>query len=278
MKNITYSLIMTFLFGSFFPSYQAYANGTKHIELNNTFNSSSINDDLVDRLANSKDFEKLYNHLSWMVIFSNANISGMSAKELEETRKELEILSNKKEITQDDDLNISKTLGFQDYDNYKSFNTQFDKLRTSLVKYFPELALMNEINQKDVYERAIIKGNLTSKFMSLISKQECFDAANKEYGGCVTGGRWFRAAVGIITVVCAVVTLVCAVITSGLSAGATIPAWIASYGPLVASCAAIGSGYFLYTPQATVTCMNQLKTKLEICVIEHGRLLAGGVE
>jgi hypothetical protein len=272
MKNIAYSLIMTFLFGSFFPSYQAYAKG------NNTFATmqkaqlnTKLNDDLVNKLASSKTFEAYYYSLFTLAMYSALSLSNKSEKQLEQVSLQLEQIVDKK----DNNNNVYAALGLE---VDKAFTLKTDELEIKLKNEFPALTVMDENQIKEVVNRAIVKGDLEAKAMAFGVRDDCFNNAAKEYTKCTTGSKWWSATAAIACGICVAALIACVLVTAFATAGTSAVAFAAALLPYTKICISTTLTMFGLSGQFNTTCDIQNKIRVESCVTAYGVFNGGGAE
>lgn len=263
---------MTFLFGIFFPSYQAYAKG------NNTFATmqkvqlnTKLNDDLVNKLASSKTFEAYYYSLFTLAMYSALSLSNKSEKQLEQVSLQLEQIVDKK------DNNINNVYAALGLEVDKAFTLKTDELQVKLKNEFPALTVMDENQIKEVVNRAILKGDLEAKAIAFGAKDECFNTAAKEYTKCTSGSRWWSAAAGIACVVCVVALVACLGATALVTDGGSL-AFAASLLPYTRACVVTTLTMFGLSAEFNSTCDSQNKVRVESCATAHGTFAAGGGE
>ena len=255
---------MTFLFGSFFPSYQAYANGKKHIEFNKIHNSSLLNEDLVDKLAKSKVFESYFNSLYILVFSSQLSLSNKSSKQLEEIELKLKNITDSKGTTED----VYKVLNL---DVDKSFDLKINELNVKLQNEFPELTLINKVEKEKIIENAIIKGELVTKFLN--ANDDCIKNASEEYGKCLHGVSWYRFAAAIAGGVCVIALIACVAVAALGTGGSGGFALAVALEPYMLRCV-VSAFSFFGAATAAAKCSSQNKVRVGNC----GHMSGGGAE
>lgn len=271
MKNIAYSLIMTFLFGTFFPSYQAYANGKKNIEFSKTYNYSILNEDLVDKLANSKTFEKFYNLTYMFSAYSVSMLSHKSNEELELLKLKAIELENKNGLSASDTIEIYKLFGYENSERILGFEANMNKLMTNLKNQFPDFARLNKIEAKEVIEKAIYKGDFATKAALLFDMDQCYDDANKSYSKCMSNTFWAEVILVATCAICIGAVVACLYVAAATTAGAAAVAFAAQLLPLAKTCVQTLSKAILgVAASGTVTCDTSYHFKISACAQLYG--------
>lgn len=272
MKNIAYSLIMTFLFGTFFPSYQAYAKG------NNTFATMQkvplnikLNDDLVSKLASSKTFEAYYYSLFILARYSALSLSNKSEKQLEQVSLQLKQIVDKK----DNNNNVYAALGL---DVDKTFMLKTDELQVKLKNEFPALITMDENQIKELINNAVAKGDLEAKAMAFGARDDCFNDAAKEYTKCTSGTKWWSATAGLACAICVTALVACLLATAFATAGTSAALFAAALLPYTQKCIVATLSMFNLSTGFNSVCDSQNTVRVEGCVTAYGALTAGGAE
>lgn len=293
MKNIAYSLIMTFLFGSFFPSYQAYANGTKHIEFNKIQNKTILNEDLINKLAVSKVFENYFNATA--AIAYNIAVS----YEFKSEEQKLEINNKFKNVYQNNEIKSTIDLDKEALAMAVKTNTspddinQFDKqmfiLKNKLFSQFPELAKANQLDLRNIIDGAILKGGLMEKFTKNVvdAGSDCRKDAVNKYDKCLRPrATWYQALLITGVVLCFIGALICVgigataagaitVVTGG--AGAPVAAPIASGCLALFTTCYTGLGIAFGTSHnPTPDCDTYFNNLLKTCIMVNGITYGGG--
>lgn len=277
MKNIAYSLIMTVLFGSIFPSAQAYANGKKNIEFKNTYNTSIVNEDLVDKLAKSKFFESFYNQCAILSYHMATSVSYKSEKDRQMIAEKINQLnSSTTKSNESDNIEMLKLVGFDNPDDFSDFDKRLSNLKIKLNNEFPQLLMLNHADVEIVMTKAIQKANLESKFSILLSKNQCYDDAHGEYTRCVSGAKWWRTAAVIGGIICAVAVVACYFGTLVIPGGA---AATGAFITLMGTCVTFAISRFDGNSQDIGgTCLDTYKSLNSECIRIWGAQVAGGAE
>ncbi len=274
MKNIAYSLCMTFLFGILCPSYQAYAKGKEaSIALQKAQNKAKLSEDLIDKLASSKFFQSYYNTIFVIASYSSLSLSNKSEKKLKEITSKLEKISNKDLISDED--GVLEILGFN---TDKNLNNTLNILKVKLNNNFPELISMNEIDKKEVIEAAIIKGNLESKALILLSKDQCYNDAANLFTKCTSGSKWWSATAAIACVICLTALVACLAVTAFATAGTGAVALAAALLPYTKLCITATLGMFNLSASFSTTCVDQNNVRVQSCVTQYGAVTPQGAE
>ena len=276
---------MTFLFGMFFPSYQAHAKG------NNTFAASEkvqlnikFNDDLADKLASSKTFEKIFNNYFVLAFLFNNNIHSISAEEFKQLE---ERLSSAKILKIEDNNSINNMLGFNNNTELIEFSTRFTKLNEKLNFEFPELSLLSPDSKENVIKNAISKGNLVEKAFAVSERNDCFNKVTANWNTCMYGGMGWKAKLMLsATIICGAAALITA-FTAGIvitlsTEGIGFPEGILTGGQLfvylTARCAQFSAAALTVVEVGeTVLCQTKQFAETELCVKQYG-LPAGGAD
>ena len=242
MKNIALSLTMTFLFGMFFPSYQAHAKGNlsfdvaKNLQLNAKFS-----DKLVDKLAKSKTLENIFIKYFTLNLFTSMNRSVLSrdvVKVFDERIRE------NQEISLADNNMAINMLGFSNNAEFSYFNEKLAVLQLKLNNEFPELSLMNLEDRENIIQNAIVKGNLVNIAIEFANNDECLAYASKMQTNCLNpGAKWYQKIMLAAIAICVVAACI------AISAGAALT--------LPGSVVAIGAAATIYL-QLSLSCVTAI--------------------
>lgn len=264
MKNIAHTLCMLLLFGILCPSYQAYANGKEiAITLEKQQNRAKLNEDLVDRLANSKTFllhiSTLYNinsSINHILMYKNE-------KEINDIKNNIEDLRTTNPKNINNNIVFDK-IGFKVSKNTNEIITEQKK---KLISEFPDLFLLDQAKREEIIIKAIEKGDILSKaLMFLGAKEVCYQTADNVYAGCATS-KLVLAAVAIAgATYCIKLSLACAV-----AVPLAAPAYIALAGVCIAAAAS-----FVGVLTISSNCTTAHKNEIDICVSKYGSLIGEG--
>ena len=264
---------MTFLFGMFFPSYHAYANGSKHIEFENKI---MFNDDLVDKLSVSKTFEKFYNKAFILSITLSANLAVNTEGQNEAIKLKLVEINDKKTFTEAGNLEAYKILGFENIPEIKIFDSKLNELKIKLQREFPELVIMNKDELNRTLKSAIEKGGLESKAITLLTRDECYANAGNLYSDCLTQPSWFLKVVKRCAIVCFVGAIACAILGTAGTASAVIAAGCGTlFGICFTGC---GAAFGLGISNISGECTDQYNARQTACINQFGVETGGGAE
>ena len=269
MKKISYSLIMITLFGTFFPSYQAHAEGKKYIEFKNFENTASFNEDLINKLANSKTFEAYYYHMFTLAMFSSMSLSTKSEKDLKQISSKLEDIVEKKDIN----ANVYDVIGLQ-ADNV--YTEKISKLQIKLQNEFPELVLMDEIQRSEIVNNAIVRGNLEAKALAVADRDSCFKDATEGHNGCLANGKWWRGATAFAGGICVLAVVACLAAGTIVTVGTGAAAFAAGLLPFATGCATAFFAAFNFTSSGSSECDSTFTVRSASCVEQYGKLVEGG--
>lgn len=270
MKNIAHSLLLTLLFGIFFPSYQAYASGKK---FSIALEKQKINNDnLVDRLANSKTFEYYFTSVYYICMITQANLSTKNEKQIKEFSKKIEDLQKIENYTFEDISN--KT----DLKINKDFNEKFVKIKQKYLTEFSDLFLLDEQQKVSILERAVEKGNLFDKAkLAVVDTQSCFDTSNTSYANCMTKGANLGKVATILAFICAGAVFLClAELTFGTSTVAAVGIVVTAFGFCLGAAATALNN--VYGGSTDSNCASALNSNLNSCVLQYGPLTFGGAK
>ena len=277
MKNITYSLLMIFLFGSLFPSAQAYAKGNNNVAtLPKVQFNSKLNDDLVNKLASSKTFESFYNQTAILSFHMSLTLAVISEKERAILVEKLDKFNSNEKLNESNNNEMLKFLGFDNPDDVSITNKRLSDLKIKLNNEIPELSMLSNSNLEIVMTKAIQQAGLEAKFAALASANECYENAHKDYTKCAAGSRWWRNAAAAAGVLCAALILACylAVLTIPGGAAAT-SAFILAMG----SCVNFAVNAFnLNSAEISTTCVTTYKELNSECIRIWGAQVPGGAE
>ena len=269
MKKISYALTMITLFGTFFPCFQAHAAGKKYIEFKNFENTTKNNEDLANKLANSKTFEAYYYYMYTLTMFATASLSTKSDKDLKQISSKLEAIADGTDV-------ISDTYDIIGLKTDKVYTERISKLKSTLQTEFPELVLLDEIQRSAVVNNAIVIGNLQGKALAAADKDSCFNDAIGGHTACLANGRWWKAAAVVAGVICVIAVIACLAAGTIVTVGAGTAAFAAALLPFASACA---GGIFLsfnLTSPASTACDNTFKTLTKSCADQYGKLTEGG--
>ena len=274
MKNIAYSFIMIILFGSLFPSAQAYANGKKYIQFNKIQNKTILNDDLVDKLVNSKNFEAYCYSFFILGTLTFNNLSSKTEKQLKETISKLENSKNGNDIKLSYENDI---LGFK---INKEASEKLNELSKKFRSEFSELAFLTKEQVENVVAKALVKGDMINKFIAFADSESCAVDALNNHTKCIADAKWFKVAAGACTVVGVIAIIVCGVALSAVSAGTAAPAWLSFAAATSASITTVCLTAFSYSWSSTIqsNCANIRDSDLKYCAFVYGSPAVGGAE
>lgn len=271
MKNIAYSLIMTFLFGILCPSYQAYASGKEFsIVLEKQQNRAKLNDDLVIRLSNSKTFESLYNA---MFIFGFLASDKLLTKTVEQQKL---IFNNLEQLTNTKEANFNDLFSAFDLQENKLLGERVNKTKEKLRIEFPDLFVLDQVEGNEVITKAIEKGNFENKAYILLDGNECIANAEKSRTICQTQNKWYKYVAGGVVKGCIVAALVCfagAIVFSFGTAGAGTP--VALLG-IFTGCALTAGGIFAAFNNTLTACDTAYNGAENNCLTRFGNTITGG--
>ena len=265
---------MTFLFGSFFPTYQVYANSNKYLKFEKVQNVAHYNEDLVERLANSKTFESFYYSLFILGTAANYNLSIMPEKQSKETIAKLETIKNSKDSNLND---ACSALGF------KIDKLAVEKINELQVKFkseFPDLALLDQEQREQIINKAVVLGNLNEKVTLYADSKSCLKSASREQGNCIANGQWFRSMTATCAAVCYFAALSCAIGIAAATAGTGIAAAFVALTTLAGGCAVVCLTAFVVSVSETVErkCSAGYLTDLQICALLYGTPASGNAQ
>lgn len=294
MKNIAYSLIMTVLFGSFFPSAQAYANGNKYTEFNRVYNSSFLNEDLINKLAVSKVFESYFNATA--AISYNIAVS----YEFKSEAQKSEIINKFKNVYQNNEFKSTIDLDKEALAMAVKTNTtaddivQFDKqmfiLKNTLFNQFPELAKASGSDLRNIIDSAISRGGLIGKFTKNVvdAGSDCRQNAVNKYDKCLRPqATWYQSLLITGVVLCFIGALICTALgatAAGAVTAVTGGAASAVAAPIASGCLALFttcySGLaiaFSTSHNPSTDCNAYFENLLKTCIMVNGITYGGGI-
>ncbi|MFV8353353.1 hypothetical protein [Flavobacterium sp. XS2P14] len=274
MKNIAYSLTITFLFGMFFPSYQAYAKG------NNSFATlpkmqfnTKFTDDLVNKLSLSKTFAAYYYQLHTIAVYTSTALSTKSDAQLNQVSSRIEQIIEKKDNNID---NLYSELGLI---VDKDFTTKTNDLLVKLKSEFPSLTAMSESQLSDVINKSIIKGDLLNRAVAFDARNNCYDNANSAFAKCIAGRNWYAKLVGAVAVICVAALIVCLAVATFETGGAGAIAFAEALKPGTILCIKYAVAAFTTDAVAvTVECDQDNAVRISNCHAQFGSLTGGGAE
>ena len=269
MKNTFKIIMVIFLFGFILPSGQVFANAKKSSFLIEKVQlKSSLNEDLINKLAEDKNFEQLYYKTFILNISVAFNLMGKSEKELSDLDNKMQDIKKSNVASDLENSIIFKLYGYQDISVVESVINKINYLKELLFITYPELKKMNFSESENIFSLAIAKADLGNKTLLLFDRNSCFTSASKDYSNCLNANTWLRAIIGVALVACVIGTIVCASATAGTTAAALFPLFT---GCTVAVFGAFGTGF------TTSNCDNSFKLRIDSCIAQFGNA-AGGAE
>lgn len=232
MKKIAYSLLMTFLFGSFFPSYQAYANGRKFlIALEDQKNiRSKENSDLIDALSKNANFKEYF----LLVNVYCYNLSLRVEDGILKDKKTLKILENFDNSAIVEKEKVSKLLGFEDYTQNSQYSYKLSELGKNLLSTFPILKQLDKTEVESILSAAATKGDFAANFKKYVITDADYDACNlkarNDLNACKSAKQpfhWYKWAALATALVCVAAFVACSIIVV-IAASATAPEVVAA--------------------------------------------------
>ncbi len=271
---------MTFLFGTFFPSYQAYAKGNNSIiAMEKMQLDTKLNNQLVDKLIASNDFENFYKNIALITFNSSILMSTKSEQEIQEFTKKVNELS----LTSDSNkLKLKKTyelIGFTSEVSSKVSNLISDltnKLKTSI----PELQLLDENGLKSILEQAVVKGKMDQKVIKSMvdAKDDCYNTASRIFGECTSKGSWFKGAMIGAIGVCLFGCIVAAAVAAFGTAGSAIVLFSVTMAGWISGCGVLVHEFFGIIGTNSDNCTDEYKARVAACASQYGLIPPGGAE
>jgi len=273
---------MTFLFGIFFPSYQAYAKGNNDIiAMEKMQLNTKLNNQLVDKLIASNDFENFYNNMALITFNSSILMSTKSEQEIQEFTKKVNELS----LTSDSNkLKFKKTFELIGFTSEVSttISNLISNLTNKLKTSIPELQLLDENGFKSILEQAVVKGKMDQKATKFIfddaAKDACYDTASRIFGECTSNGSWFKGAMVAGIVICLIGCITACVLVAFGTGGAGVIAFATAMTGWIGGCGVLVHEFFGIIGTNSDNCTNEYNARVSACASQYGMIPPGGAD